>query len=217
MDYSCTASVYYSPTTRILLLTSLWWYTARHCWRCSSSPTESLLLERISWSSIPNEPISLPSHLSKTEKSLYTELIMFSKLPPGVEPGTIHQKWIALPLSYDSMALFFILKNKLEECYITTKVFILRTAKLRNCGHRSQTYYFMGMNHAWFTYSFHSPANAVWRIRTSKSFPTDRLATGSNTIMGIRRVLLNIPPYIKKRMYLFEEGVPKATLGKLVE
>nr|DAL27229.1 MAG TPA_asm: hypothetical protein [Caudoviricetes sp.] len=46
------------------------------------------------------------------------------------------------------MALFFILKNKLEECYITTKVFILRTAKLRNCGHRSQTYYFMGMNHA---------------------------------------------------------------------
>lgn len=90
MDYSCTASVYYSPTTRILLLTSLWWYTARHCWRCSSSPTESLLLERISWSSIPNEPISLPSHLSKTEKSLYTELIMFSKLPPGVEPGTIH-------------------------------------------------------------------------------------------------------------------------------
>lgn len=151
-------------------------------------------------------------------------------LPGGAFPGSLLTKLVrgctALPpqylqllyqLSYDSMALFFILKNKLEECYITTKVFILRTAKLRNCGHRSQTYYFMGMNHAWFTYSFHSPANAVWRIRTSKSFPTDRLATGSNTIMGIRRVLLNIPPYIKKRMYLFEEGVPKATLGKLVE
>lgn len=151
-------------------------------------------------------------------------------LPGGAFPGSLLTKLVcgctALPpqylqllyqLSYDSMALFFILKNKLEECYITTKVFILRTAKLRNCGHRSQTYYFMGMNHAWFTYSFHSPANAVWRIRTSKSFPTDRLATGSNTIMGIRQVLLNIPPYIKKRMYLFEEGVPKATLGKLVE
>ena len=28
LDYSCTASVYSTPTTRILLLTSLWWYTA---------------------------------------------------------------------------------------------------------------------------------------------------------------------------------------------
>ena len=31
--------------------------------------------------------------------------------------------------------------------------------------------------------------SAVWRSRTSKSFPTDRLATGSNTIMGIRHVM----------------------------
>ena len=45
------------------------------------------------------------------------------------------------------------------------------------------------MNHAWFTYPFHSSANAVWRIRTSKSFPTDWLATSSNTIMGIRHVM----------------------------
>lgn len=33
LDYSCTAGVYSSLTTRILLLTSLWWYTAGHCWR----------------------------------------------------------------------------------------------------------------------------------------------------------------------------------------
>ena len=31
--------------------------------------------------------------------------------------------------------------------------------------------------------------SAVWRIRTSKSFPTDWLATSSNTIMGIRHVM----------------------------
>lgn len=36
---------------------------------------------------------------------------------------------------------------------------------------------------------FHSSANAVWRIRTSKSFPTEWLATISNTIMGIRHAM----------------------------
>ena len=35
LDYSCTAGVYSSLTTRILLLTSLWWYTAGYCWRVS--------------------------------------------------------------------------------------------------------------------------------------------------------------------------------------
>lgn len=77
MDCSCTASVYWSPTTRSLLLTSLWWYTARHCWRFPSSPMESLPVERISLSNISNKPISSPLHLGMTEKSLFTELIMF--------------------------------------------------------------------------------------------------------------------------------------------
>lgn len=77
MDCSCTASVYWSPTTRSLHLTSLWWYTARHCWRFPSPPPESLPVERISLSNISNKPISLPLHLGMTEKSLFTEVIMF--------------------------------------------------------------------------------------------------------------------------------------------
>lgn len=79
MDYFCTADVYYSPTTRILHLTSLWWYTARHCWWFPSPPPESLPVERISLSNISNKHISLPLHLSKNEKSICTELIMFQQ------------------------------------------------------------------------------------------------------------------------------------------
>ena len=58
--------------------------------------------------------------------------------------------------------------------------------------------------------------NAVWRIRTSKSFPTDWLATSSNTIMGIR---LSASQYtaIYQEAYLLKEGVSNATLGELVE
>lgn len=63
----------------------------------------------------------------------------------------------------------------------------------------------MGMNHAWFTYPFHSSANAVWRIRTSKSFPTYRLATGYITILSIR---LGASQYtaICQEAYVFTQG-----------
>lgn len=63
----------------------------------------------------------------------------------------------------------------------------------------------MGMNHAWFTYPFHSSANAVWRIRTSKSFPTYRLATGYITILSIR---LGASQYtaIYQEAYVFTQG-----------
>lgn len=59
LDYSCTASVYCTPTTRILLLDLLWWYTTRHVgsffllWQDHPHQKDSL------WSSIPNYSISL--------------------------------------------------------------------------------------------------------------------------------------------------------------
>ena len=58
--------------------------------------------------------------------------------------------------------------------------------------------------------------NAVWRIRTSKSFPTECIANISNTIMGIR---LSASQYtaIYQEAYLLKEGVSNATLGELVE
>ena len=61
------------------------------------------------------------------------------------------------------------------------------------------------MSHAWFTYPFHSSATAVWRIRTSKSFPTDRLATGYITILSIR---LSASQYtaIYQEAYVFTQG-----------
>lgn len=53
----------------------------------------------------------------------------------------------------------------------------------RNCSHGSRTRYFMGMSHTWLSVSL--DCDATWRIRTSKSFPTEWLATISNTIMGM--------------------------------
>ena len=45
MDYSCTAGVYYTLTTRILLLVSLWWYTAQRCWWFPSSHQDHPLMK----------------------------------------------------------------------------------------------------------------------------------------------------------------------------
>lgn len=57
----------------------------------------------------------------------------------------------------------------------------------RNFSHGSRTRYSMDMSRMWLFVPF--GWSAVWRIRTSKSFPTDWLATSSNTIMGIRHVM----------------------------
>lgn len=72
----------------------------------------------------------------------------------------------------------------------------------------------MDMSHMWLFVPL--GWSAVWRIRTSKSFPTDWLATSSNTIMGIR---LSASQYtaIYQEAYLLKEGVSNATLGELVE
>ena len=77
LDYSCTASVYSTPTTRILLLTSLWWYTAKRCWRFSSSPTRITSTGKNHLIQYPESRYLITLHLGRTEKSLFTELIMF--------------------------------------------------------------------------------------------------------------------------------------------
>lgn len=57
----------------------------------------------------------------------------------------------------------------------------------RNFSHGSRTRYSMDMSHMWLSVPL--GWSAVWRIRTSKSFPTECLANISNTIMGIRHVV----------------------------
>ena len=47
----------------------------------------------------------------------------------------------------------------------------------------------MAVNSSSFPRTAKTWKNAVWRIRTSKSFPTECLANISNTIMGIRHVM----------------------------
>lgn len=84
----------------------------------------------------------------------------------------------------------------------------------RNFSHGSRTRYSMDMSHMWLSVPL--DWSAVWRIRTSKSFPTECIANISNTIMGIR---LSASQYtaIYQEAYLLKEGVSNATLGELVE
>lgn len=56
----------------------------------------------------------------------------------------------------------------------------------RNFSHGSRTRYSMDMSHMWLSVPL--DWSAVWRIRTSKSFPTECLANISTTIMGIRLI-----------------------------
>ena len=86
--YSCTASVYYSPATRILLLAYLSWYTAQHCWRLSVSSSKITF-----WLKPLHDPVSrtkkkdsLLVHLGCAEKHIFTEVIMFKMEVVGVEP-----------------------------------------------------------------------------------------------------------------------------------
>ena len=61
-------SVYYSPTTRILLLIALWWYTMRLCWEFLPSGAHSHDHQRIIPANISTETISIP-HLSARLKN----------------------------------------------------------------------------------------------------------------------------------------------------
>lgn len=161
-----------------------------------------------------------------TEKSLFTELIMFEnsrinsntlifptnafpfklygfqlycnkesklwkrffsetrrELPFGFEPKPC---WLkvnrSIHLSYGSISRFIFWFSVGSE-----KIFIWepRNSEIADAGVEptiSRSWLLRGI-------PFHSSANAVWRIRTYKSFPTDWLATSSNTIMGIRHVM----------------------------
>lgn len=84
----------------------------------------------------------------------------------------------------------------------------------RNFSHGSRTRYSMDMSHMWLSVPL--GWSAVWRSRTSKSFPTECLANISTTIMGIR---LSASQYtvIYQEAYLLKEGVSNATLGESVE
>ena len=86
--------------------------------------------------------------------------------------------------------------------------------KRANSRYRSRTCYFLLRRQAWLSVPL--ICSAVRRSRTSKSFPTECLASISNTIMGIR---LSASQYtdIYQEAYLLKEGVSNATLGELVE
>lgn len=64
---------------------------------------ESLPVERISLSNISNKPISLPLHLGMTEKSLFTEVIIFENSRIRIRTSIFHfgrGRMNTLPLSY---------------------------------------------------------------------------------------------------------------------
>lgn len=104
------------------------------------------------------------------------------ELPPGVEPGTC---WsvvnYSIRLSYDSLVLFL-------KCDSTRSVMSWRKAfweqqnsEMADVGIKPT---FQGYEPCVVTVPL--IRNAVWRSRTSKSFPTECLASISNAIMGIR-------------------------------
>lgn len=105
MGYSCTASVYYTPTTRVLLLTSLWWYTTRHYAQFLCVPWHSHATDGWCYYQYPdsNNPI-IPESLSTTEKSFFTELIMFLTTLTGFEPVPWESKSHVLPLHHRAKA-----------------------------------------------------------------------------------------------------------------
>lgn len=105
MGYSCTASVYYTPTTRVLLLTSLWWYTTRRYAQFLCVPWHSHATDGWCYYQYPdsNNPI-IPESLSTTEKSVFTELIMFLTTLTGFEPVPWESKSHVLPLHHRAKA-----------------------------------------------------------------------------------------------------------------
>ena len=116
-----------------------------------------------------------------TEKSLFTEVIIF-------ENSRIRNRTLicvrgsntALPLSYTTSNYTVVRKNLLW------KRFFSESRRELPFGFEPKTCWFVINCSIHLSYD---SINAVWRIRTYKSFPTDRLATGSNTIMGIRHVM----------------------------
>lgn len=77
---------------------------------------ESLPLERIGLSNISNKPISLPLHLGMTEKSLFTEVIIFENCRIRSRTLIFHLgrgRMSALPLSYTASNYIVVRKNLL--------------------------------------------------------------------------------------------------------
>lgn len=159
--------------------------------RCS---TVELLPDKITAFGIEPKPIShsliiLPLKLYSTLENHYERKrspgnsTPRRELPPGVEPGTC---WSvvnrSIRLSYDSI-LLFLKCDSIRSVMSWHKAFWeQQNSEIADAGVEptiSRSWLLRGI-------PFHSSANAVWRIRTSKSFPTDWLATSSNTIMGIR-------------------------------
>lgn len=144
---------------------------------------ESLPAERISLSNISNKPISSPLHLGMTEKSLFTEVIIFENNRIRIRTSIFHLgrgRMNALPLSYTA-SNYTVVRKSYEK-----KVFFSETRRELPFGFEPKTCWFVINCSIHLSYD---SINAVWRIRTSKSFPTDRLATGSNTITGIRHAM----------------------------
>lgn len=176
---------------------------------------ESLPLERIGLSNISNKPISSPLHLGMTEKSLFTEVIIFENSHIRIRTLIcVRGSNTALPLSYTASNYTVVRKNLLWKRFLSefrrklpfgfepkTCWFVINCSIHLSYGSISRFLYFDSgwgspkkifiwepwnseiadagveptISRSWLLRGipFHSSANAVWRIRTSKSFPTD--------------------------------------------
>ena len=77
-------------------------------------------MERISLSNISNKPISLPLHLGMTEKSLFTEVIMFENSHIRIRTLIFHLgrgRMNALPLSYTASSYTVARKVSYEKVF----------------------------------------------------------------------------------------------------
>lgn len=158
--------------------------------RCS---TVELLPDKITAFGIEPKPIShsliiLPLKLYSTLENHYERKrspgnsTPRRELPPGVEPGTC---WSvvnrSIRLSYDSI-LLFLKCDSIRSVMSWHKAFWeQQNSEMADVGIEPT---FQGYEPCVVTVPL--ICNAVWRSRTSKSFPTECLASISNTIMGIR-------------------------------
>lgn len=118
-----------------------------------------------------------------TEKSLFTELIIFENNRIRIRTLIFRSGRVrtnAFPIKLYGFQLHCNKESKLW------KSFFSETRRELPFGFEPKTCWFVINCSIHLSYD---SINAVWRIRTSKSFPTDRLATGSDTITGIRHAM----------------------------